>query len=91
MPFAETASQNTGLVIDRQSHTIRLTRVFDAPRAEIFDAWTKPEHVACWWDAAGEPLAACEIDLRPGGSFPIRHEGPSGHALRRNLSRNCAA
>ena len=69
MPFAETAGRNTGLVIDRQSHTIRLTRRFDAPRAEIFAAWTKPEHVALWWDPAGKPLAACEIDLRPGGSF----------------------
>jgi uncharacterized protein YndB with AHSA1/START domain len=69
MPFAQTAAQKTGLVIDRRSHTIKLTRNFDAPRAEIFEAWTNPEHVACWWDPAGEPLAACEIDLRPGGSF----------------------
>ena len=69
MPFAETTSRNAGLVIDRQSHTIRLTRSFEAPRAEIFEAWTRPEHVACWWDPAGKPLAACEIDLRPGGSF----------------------
>ena len=69
MPFAETASRKTGLVIDRQSHTIRLTRSFDAPRAEIFEAWTSPEHVARWWDPAGKPLTACEIDLRPGGSF----------------------
>ena len=69
MPLRADTPQNTGLVIDRQSHTIRLTRSFDAPRAEIFEAWTKPEHVACWWDPAGKPLAACEIDLRPGGSF----------------------
>ena len=69
MPFASAAAQKTGLVIDRQSHTIKLTRDFDASRTEIFEAWTKPEHVACWWDPAGEPLTACEIDLRPGGSF----------------------
>jgi uncharacterized protein YndB with AHSA1/START domain len=69
MPFTQTPSQKTGLVIDRALHTIRLTRDFDAPRAEIFEAWTKPEHVARWWDPAGEPLTACEIDLRPGGSF----------------------
>jgi uncharacterized protein YndB with AHSA1/START domain len=75
MPFAQTAPQKTGLVIDRESHTIRLTRDFDAPRAEIFEAWTKPEHVACWWDAAGEPLAKCEIDLRPGGSFKFVMKG----------------
>jgi uncharacterized protein YndB with AHSA1/START domain len=69
MSFAPAAAQKTGLVIDRQSHTIKLTRDFDAPRAEIFEAWTKPEHVACWWDPAGAPLTVCEVDLRPGGSF----------------------
>ena len=65
----------TDLQIDRGTHTIRLERVFDAPRAEIFEAWTRPEHVACWWDAAGERLAACEIDLRPGGSFRFVTKG----------------
>ncbi len=69
MPLVEATTRETGLVIDRQSHTIKLTRNFDAPRAEIFEAWTKPEHVSCWWDAAGEPLTECKIDLRPGGSF----------------------
>ena len=29
----------------------------------------------CWWDAAGEPLAACEIDLRPGGLFQFVTRG----------------
>jgi uncharacterized protein YndB with AHSA1/START domain len=59
----------TGLAIDQTTHTIRFTRVFDATRAEIFAAWTQAEHVTHWWDAAGETLAVCEIDLRPGGNF----------------------
>ena len=75
MPPALQAAPKTGLVIDRGSHTIKLTRDFDAPLAQIFEAWTKPEHVTCWWDAAGEPLAACEIDLRPGGSFKFVTRG----------------
>jgi uncharacterized protein YndB with AHSA1/START domain len=55
--------------IDRGTHTIRLTRVFDVSRAQIFEAWTKPEQVTCWWDAAGDPLTVCEIDLRADGAF----------------------
>jgi uncharacterized protein YndB with AHSA1/START domain len=46
-----------------------LTRTLAAPRAQVFEAWTQPEHVRCWWDPAGHPLAECEIDLRPGGAF----------------------
>jgi uncharacterized protein YndB with AHSA1/START domain len=48
---------------------ILLTRTFEAPRATVFEAWTKAEHVMHWWDPSGVPLSSCEIDLRPGGSF----------------------
>lgn len=55
--------------IDEASHTIRFVRDLDAPPARVFAAWTEPEQIAQWWDATGEKLAVCEIDLRPGGAF----------------------
>ena len=60
---------------DRQ---IVVTRLFDAPRALVFEAWTKAEHVAHWWDPSGTPLAVCEIDLRPNGAFRFVNRGPDG-------------
>jgi uncharacterized protein YndB with AHSA1/START domain len=48
---------------------ILLTRTFDAPRAAVFEAWTKSEHVKHWWDPSGVALSVCEIDLRPNGAF----------------------
>jgi uncharacterized protein YndB with AHSA1/START domain len=69
MPAQSLARATTELEIDRRTHTITLTRVFDASRAQIFEAWTKPEQVTCWWDAAGDPLTTCEIDLRAAGAF----------------------
>ncbi|AYG64933.1 MULTISPECIES: SRPBCC domain-containing protein [unclassified Rhizobium] len=60
---------DSGVVIDRDTHTIIVTRVLAAPCEQVFEAWTRPEHVTCWWDPTGEPLAECEIDLRPGGTF----------------------
>jgi uncharacterized protein YndB with AHSA1/START domain len=57
---------------------IVITRVFDAPRTVVFDAWTKTEHVVHWWDPSGVPLAICEIDLRPGGAFRFVNGGPGG-------------
>jgi uncharacterized protein YndB with AHSA1/START domain len=62
---------------------IRLVRVFNAPRRLVFEVWTKPEHVKHWWDPSGRPLATCEIDLRPGGTFRFVHstsQGP-GHTF----------
>jgi uncharacterized protein YndB with AHSA1/START domain len=46
-----------------------MVRDMDASPARIFAAWTEPEQLAQWWDATGEKLASCEIDLRPGGAF----------------------
>ncbi len=47
-----------------------VTRTFDAPRALVFDAFTKPELVMQWLFGPDEwRLAECEIDLRVGGSF----------------------
>jgi uncharacterized protein YndB with AHSA1/START domain len=66
---ANDSTAPTGLVIDQANHVIRFTRSFDAPAALVFEAWTRPEHLRCWWDAAGDPLAVCEIDLKPGGAF----------------------
>ena len=54
---------------------IAIVRTFAAPRAIVFDAWTKPEHVAGWWDPSGARLAECAIDLRPGGAFRWVHAG----------------
>jgi uncharacterized protein YndB with AHSA1/START domain len=49
---------------------IALTRVFDAPRNLVFEAYTKPELVKRWLGVhAGWSWAVCEIDLRVGGAY----------------------
>lgn len=75
MPAQSQTTAVTSLEVDRKHHTIRLSRILDASRAQIFKAWTEPEQVTCWWDAAGVPLKACEIDLRPGGAFKFVAQG----------------
>jgi uncharacterized protein YndB with AHSA1/START domain len=46
-----------------------MTRVFDAPRELVFEAYTRPEHIAHWWGQRGSTLPVCEIDPRPGGKW----------------------
>jgi uncharacterized protein YndB with AHSA1/START domain len=49
---------------------IVVTRVFDAPRRLVFQAWTDPEHVPHWMlGPEGWTMPVCEIDLRPGGAW----------------------
>ncbi len=47
-----------------------MTRVFDAPRRLVFEAWTSPEHLPHWMlGPEGWTMPVCEIDLRPGGEW----------------------
>jgi uncharacterized protein YndB with AHSA1/START domain len=47
-----------------------MTRVIDAPRERVFDAWTKPEHLPHWMlGPDGWTMPVCESDLRPGGAW----------------------
>lgn len=62
-------SNDTRSKLDRASFTITFERTLAASREQVFDAWTKPDHVSQWWDPTGVPLTECTIDLRPGGAF----------------------
>ena len=55
---------------------IVITRVFDAPRELVFAAWTDPDHVVQWWGPVGYSSFDCKIDLRVGGVFSLKMQGP---------------
>ena len=58
---------------------IAMTRVFDAPRSLVFDAWTKPELLKRWLGVRGGwSLAVCEVDLKVGGRYHFVWRGPDG-------------
>lgn len=65
-------------VADPRSDKLVMSQTFDASPADVFDAWTRPEEVALWWDPTGKPLSVCEIDLRPDGVFRWVHQGEIG-------------
>jgi uncharacterized protein YndB with AHSA1/START domain len=47
-----------------------MTRVFEAPRDLVYEAWTNPEHVTQWLlGPEGWTMPVCEMDLRPGGAW----------------------
>jgi uncharacterized protein YndB with AHSA1/START domain len=49
---------------------VLMTRVLDAPRQLVFDAWTKPELLQKWLlGPEGWSMPICEVDLRPGGTW----------------------
>jgi uncharacterized protein YndB with AHSA1/START domain len=60
-------------------YVVRIERIFDAPAAEVFDAWTSAEVMRRWlhpgpdWET---PVA--EVDLRVGGGVRVVMRSPDG-------------
>lgn len=79
--IASNTKNEPGLEVATPSATeIRMTRVFDAPPALVFEAMTQPEHVKEWWGRLGEgySVPVCEIDLRVGGAWRFVNRHPKG-------------
>jgi uncharacterized protein YndB with AHSA1/START domain len=61
---------------------IAMTRVFDAPRSMVFDAWTKPELIRRWLGVfGGWSFKVCEVDLRVGGAYRYVWRGSDGKEM----------
>src|SRR3954451_14918631 len=53
--------------------TVLITRIFDAPREQVFKAWTDPDKVAAWFGPGhvDVPRDKVRIDLRVGGRYEL--------------------
>jgi uncharacterized protein YndB with AHSA1/START domain len=86
--------KNTGTlqVTTPTDREIVLTRIFDAPRRLVFDAFTKPELLKRWFGPRGWSLVVCEVDLKVGGTFRFVLRGPDGKEMgMRGVYREIAA
>ena len=56
-----------------QDQQVLITRIFDAPRDLVFQAWTDPDQVAQWYgpDGFDTPRETVTIDLRVGGRWEL--------------------
>jgi uncharacterized protein YndB with AHSA1/START domain len=52
---------------------VLITRIFDAPREQVFQAWTDPDEVAAWYGPAhmDVPRDSVRIDARVGGRWEV--------------------
>jgi uncharacterized protein YndB with AHSA1/START domain len=58
--------------------TIVISRVFDAPRELVFQAFTDPQHLSRFWGPKWTACTVREVDPRVGGAFRIEMRGPDG-------------
>lgn len=55
-----------------------ITRVFDAPRSLVFQAWTRKEHLDRWCAPRGFTIPYSEGELRVGGAWRCCMRAPDG-------------
>ncbi|MFC3106967.1 SRPBCC domain-containing protein [Undibacterium arcticum] len=55
-----------------------ISRLLDAPRTLVFQAWTDPTQMARWFGPHNFTNPVCEIDLRVGGAHRIVMRSPDG-------------
>jgi uncharacterized protein YndB with AHSA1/START domain len=72
--------KNTGTlqVTTPTDNEIVLTRVFNAPRQLVMDAFSKPELLKRWFGPRGFTLATCEVDYKVGGGWRFILRSPDG-------------
>ncbi|MDB6113270.1 MAG: polyketide cyclase [Lacunisphaera sp.] len=61
-----------------EDRVLILTRLLDAPRRLVFQAWAQPGHLARWWGPNGFTLPVCTQDFRPGGAYRFCMRAPDG-------------
>ncbi len=66
---------------DRKTYgegTVAITRVFNAPRTLVWQAWTDPKMMAQWFGPRGFTASVPQLDVRVGGALRIVMHGPDG-------------
>ncbi len=63
------------------SNEFMASRVFDAPRERVWQAWSRAENLAHWWGPKGCTLRVVALEFRPGGYFHYAMEYSTGAAM----------
>jgi uncharacterized protein YndB with AHSA1/START domain len=71
-------SQKLEVIAEPGKTSFSTRRIVDAPRALVFEAFTKCEHLKRWMGPSTLTMVSCETDLRVGGRYRFVFRGPDG-------------
>ena len=71
-----------------EPRVVEFTRVYDAPRADLWSAWTEPARLAAWWGKRGWNVdpESVTMEVRPGGRFELTSIGPGGERMAQSAT-----
>ena len=68
-------SESIATTTDR---SFTITRLVDAPRDRVWDAWTTLEHLERWWGPDGFSVTTESFAFEVGGEWVFVMHGPDG-------------
>lgn len=69
----------TEFTIEPGKQEVRVTRVFDAPRALVFKAYTDPQHIPHWWGPRSLTTVVDKMDVKVGGVWRFINRDQQGN------------
>lgn len=69
-------SERNNNVSELKEREMIFSRLLNAPRELVFDAWIKPEHLANWYGPNGFTITTNVMEAVPGGKWDFIMHGP---------------
>ena len=66
---------------EQSEPTFSLSRVFAAPRAKVWRAYTELDELSKWWGPKGFTWLRGTLELKPGGMFHYGMRAPTGQEM----------
>lgn len=79
-------AERNSLDLERDPRAIIGTRIFNAPRALVFEAFSDPKHLAKWWGPNGFTTTTYSHDFRAGGVWRFVMHGPDGRDYQNRIT-----
>jgi uncharacterized protein YndB with AHSA1/START domain len=57
---------------------LTIKKAFNVPRETVWEAWTKPEHIAQWWAPKGMKITVVRHEFKVGGQWKYTMPMPDG-------------
>lgn len=67
------------LTAEPGSHTISMTRIFDAPRDLVFKTYTDPNLIPQWWGPSSLTTTVDKMEVTKGGVWRFVHRDAGGN------------
>lgn len=70
--------ENSDNLLEANEREILVSRIINASREKVFDAWVDPDKVVKWWGPRGFTNTNIEMNVTPGGKWRYTMHGLDG-------------